>query len=148
MKKFLLGIVTTLVISFAPLVVLAADPLADFCTKNNNASSSLCTKYSQDKTDSKLSLSARIVSYINVILYATGIASVIMLIYAGFMYTTSAGSSEKTKKAKDIILYSILGLIISVLAFAIVSFVAGQFGVKSSSSSQQNNSQQEESHHI
>ena len=38
---------------------------------------------------------------------------------------TSAGDPGKTKKAKDTILYAVIGLIICVLAFAIVNFVIG-----------------------
>ena len=37
--------------------------------------------------------------------------------------TLSAGDSGKVKKAKDTILYGIIGLIIALLAFAIVNFV-------------------------
>ena len=36
---------------------------------------------------------------------------------------TSAGDAGKVKKAKDTILYGVIGLVIVVLAFAIVNFV-------------------------
>ena len=38
-------------------------------------------------------------------------------------YMTSAGDAGKVKKAKDTILYGVIGLIIVVLSFAIVNFV-------------------------
>jgi hypothetical protein len=38
---------------------------------------------------------------------------------------TSNGKAEAVKKGKDTILYGILGLVICVLAFAIVNFVIG-----------------------
>lgn len=59
----------------------------------------------------------------NTILYAVGIVSVIMLIYGGFRYVISGGDSKKVTDAKNTVLYAIIGLIISILAFAIVNFV-------------------------
>ena len=59
----------------------------------------------------------------NVILLIIGIVSVIMLIYGGLRYILSGGDSKKVTDAKNTILYSIIGLIISLLAYAIVNFV-------------------------
>ena len=59
----------------------------------------------------------------NTVLYAVGIISVIMLIYGGLRYVISGGDSKKVTDAKNTILYAIIGLIISILAFAIVNFV-------------------------
>lgn len=59
----------------------------------------------------------------NTVLYIVGIVSVIMLIYGGLRYVISGGDSKKVTDAKNTILYAIIGLIISVLAFAIVNFV-------------------------
>ncbi len=59
----------------------------------------------------------------NVVLFAVGIISVIMLIYGGIRYVVSGGDSKKVTDAKNTILYAIIGLIISILAYAIVHFV-------------------------
>lgn len=59
----------------------------------------------------------------NTVLYAVGIISVVMLIYGGLRYVISGGDSKKVTDAKNTILYAIIGLIISILAFAIVNFV-------------------------
>ncbi len=50
---------------------------------------------------------------------------VIMLIIAGINYIICAGDSEKVKQAKDIIFWSLLAIIFSVMGFAIVKFVIG-----------------------
>jgi hypothetical protein len=60
---------------------------------------------------------------INVVLFAAGIIAVIMIIIGGIQYSTSQGDGQKTKRAKDIIMYAIIGLIVTLLAFAIVNFV-------------------------
>ena len=52
-----------------------------------------------------------------------GFIAVIVIILGGVQYTTSAGDSGKVKKAKDTIMYGIIGLVIALLAYSIVNFV-------------------------
>lgn len=52
-----------------------------------------------------------------------GVVSAIFVVYGGISYTTSAGDPGKLKKAKDMILYSLIGLIIVALAEIITAFV-------------------------
>jgi hypothetical protein len=52
-----------------------------------------------------------------------GIIAVIFIIIGGINYTMSQGDPGKVKKAKDTVLYGIIGLIIALLAFAITAFV-------------------------
>lgn len=59
----------------------------------------------------------------NTILLVVGLISVIMLVYGGLRYILSGGDSKKVTDAKNTILYAIIGLIISLLAFDIVNFV-------------------------
>ena len=47
------------------------------------------------------------------------------MIIGGVNYMTSSGDTGKVKKAKDTILYGLIGLIVCVLAFALVQFVIG-----------------------
>ena len=64
-----------------------------------------------------------IVSIINAIIAILGVVCVIVMIIGGVNYMTSSGDAGKVKKAKDTILYGLIGLIVCVLAFAIVNFV-------------------------
>lgn len=57
------------------------------------------------------------------ILYIVGIIAVVMLIWGGIRYVVSGGDAKKVTDAKNTILYAIIGLIISFLAYAIVRFV-------------------------
>lgn len=60
---------------------------------------------------------------INVAIGLVGVAAVIVIIIGGITYTTSQGDPGKTKRAKDTILYGVIGLVIAILAFAIVNFI-------------------------
>ena len=60
---------------------------------------------------------------LSVVFAVVGIIAVIMIIVGGVYYSTSMGDPTKIKKGKDTIMYGIIGLVISLLAFAIVQFV-------------------------
>lgn len=61
----------------------------------------------------------------NVLIFLIGAVSVIVLIYGGFQYVTSTGDSKRVENAKNTILYAIIGIVVALLAFAIVQFVVG-----------------------
>lgn len=64
---------------------------------------------------------------INIIRWALGfmtLIAVVFIIYAGFIWLTAGGSEENVEKAKRIISAAVIGLIVVLLAWAIVIFVA------------------------
>ncbi|MDB5183854.1 MAG: conserved rane protein of unknown function [Candidatus Saccharibacteria bacterium] len=63
----------------------------------------------------------------NVMLYLIGAISVIMLIVGGLRYVVSGGDSTAVQNAKNTILYAVVGIIVAILAYAVVSFVIGSF---------------------
>lgn len=63
----------------------------------------------------------------NVMLFVIGAVSVIMLIIGGIRYTVSNGDSTAVQNAKNTIMYAIVGVIVSILAYAVVNFVIGSF---------------------
>ncbi len=60
---------------------------------------------------------------IRYLLIISGIVSVVMVIIGGLKYSTSNGDSAKLSSAKNTILYAIIGVIISALAYGIVDYV-------------------------
>ena len=65
---------------------------------------------------------------VNWLLWFVGIISVIMLIWGGIRYATSAGDSNKVTSAKNTILYAIIGLVVAIFAWAIVNWVIATVG--------------------
>jgi cysteine-rich repeat protein len=64
-----------------------------------------------------------IVKIINVILGLLGIVVLGIVLYGGYTYMTSAGNEEKVEQAKKILINGVIGLIIILSAFTIVSFI-------------------------
>ena len=68
-----------------------------------------------------------ITTIINVMLFIAGALAVIMIIYGGIRYITAHGDEKQVKVAKDTIVYSVAGLIIAILAYALVTFIFNTF---------------------
>ncbi|HEX7483979.1 MAG TPA: hypothetical protein VF281_02395 [Candidatus Saccharimonadales bacterium] len=59
----------------------------------------------------------------NVLLFIIGAISVIMIIIGGLRYVVSGGDSSKVSAAKNTILYAVVGILVALLAYAIINFV-------------------------
>ena len=69
-------------------------------------------------------LVTRIVDIINVIVGVVGILAVIVIVIGAILFVVSTGEAAKTTRARNTILYGVIGLVVSMLAFAIVNFVS------------------------
>ena len=63
------------------------------------------------------------VSIIRVALTFVGIIAVVIIMYGGFLWMTSEGDPAKLDKAKSVLKNAIIGLIIMMLSWAIVTFI-------------------------
>jgi hypothetical protein len=62
-----------------------------------------------------------------VLIFLTGAIAVIVVIFGGLRYVTSTGDAARVKQAKDTILYGIVGVVVAILAYAMVAFVTSSF---------------------
>lgn len=64
---------------------------------------------------------------LNIVWFTMGMVAVIMIIIGAYQYLTSNGEPAKTSKAMQTILYSVIGLVVAIAAFAITGFILGSF---------------------
>lgn len=69
-------------------------------------------------------LKSTIINIINIALGLMTLIAVVMIIIGGFTWLTAGGNEERVDKAKKTISAAIIGIIIILLAWAIVIFVA------------------------
>ena len=74
-------------------------------------------------------LHAIILQILNAVVNFLGILMIIAIVVAGFRLVLSQGEEEAKEKAKKGVMYAIIGLILVLLAKAIVLFVTTTFGV-------------------
>ena len=101
-------------LTLSPMPVAAQGALDGIC--ENNADSSVCENKDQDAGNF-------IGIIINTLLFLIGAVSVIMIIIGGITYATSSGDSGSVSKAKNTILYSVIGLAVAFVAYAMVNWV-------------------------
>ena len=68
-------------------------------------------------------LTGSVTDILNAVIAVLATVAVIVIVIGGVGYMTSTGDAGKVKKAKDTILYGVIGLVICALAAAIVNFV-------------------------
>ncbi len=83
-----------------------------------------CTPY-LDFSNGPLPLLKIGLAIIDMLLYLGGIIAVAAIIIAGISYITAAGAPDKITSARKRIQNAIIGLIIVVIASAVVSFIGG-----------------------
>jgi hypothetical protein len=64
----------------------------------------------------------------NTLVFLVGAISVIFLIIGGLRYVISNGDSKNVEAAKNTILYAIIGIVIAIIAYALVNFVITTLG--------------------
>lgn len=132
MKKFLIGllILSATIFTFSGVISAqslpgsgATTPQQQACTGAGgtwNAGAGECDAPGGVKLIGKDSLVSAV---INTLLVVIGAASLIMMIIGGLRYVVSNGDQNAVTAAKNTILYSAIGLIVAMLAYAITSFI-------------------------
>lgn len=94
----------------------------DACSAPGASSgSSLCA--SKANTTNPLLSGGILSKAAQLLVFFAAIISVIMIIIGGIKYATSSGDSNKVASAKNTILFAVVGLVVSVMAQAIIAFV-------------------------
>lgn len=78
-----------------------------------------------DLTGGESDLKALLNTILSYFLGFLGFVCVVMVIYGGILYVTSAGNDENVGKAKKILLYAGIGVILIMVSFALVSTLLG-----------------------
>lgn len=73
-------------------------------------------------------LGQNITLIINYFLGLLGLVAVGFLIYAGILMVTAGGNDEQVTKARKVIMYAVVGIVIILLSYTIVTFVTSALG--------------------
>ena len=126
-KTIVMGLAAVATLGTATLVAPVASAATDNSAQGETAYGAATTyttgKDTNQQSGQGTSLMETLQIIINVALGIIGFIAVAMIIVGGVQYTTSAGDAAKVTKAKNTILYGVVGLVIALLAFAIVNFI-------------------------
>lgn len=119
------GLVLGLVIAFSLICCGSLSTLAVSCPPGSVRGSAKTISECNIPKDagSPDSLWKTVNNILNVAVGILGIVAVGMIILGGFYILSSSGDAAKVAKGKNTIMYGVIGLVIAILAFAIVNFV-------------------------
>ena len=106
--------------SVAPAYAASADEVCKGVNAINPSGNASC---SASGTAQSSELVVKIKEIIILLLFIVAALAVVMIIVGGIRYVLSAGNQAAVTAAKSTIVYSVIGLIIALLAFAIVNFI-------------------------
>lgn len=88
------------------------------------ASADLTTGASQAKgVAKKADIVELILVIINYAIIIIGVLAVLIFVYAGYLYLTAGGDETKINTEKNVVLYAVVGVVVSVLGFVAVATV-------------------------
>jgi hypothetical protein cdiviTM7_00627 len=93
----------------------------NICSGNENSI------YCKNKNTGETQVNGIIKTIVEVLLTAVGAISIIMIVIGGIMFALSSGDAQKAAKARNTVLYAVVGLAVSLFASAIVNFVFNRF---------------------
>lgn len=108
-------LVAVAAVSVAPMA-LAETPQEALCRGAQGTGGANCTGDSPRVMET-------IGNITNILLYLAGAIAVVMIIIGGVRYATSQGDQSAITSAKNTVLYAVIGLIVTIIAYAIVNFV-------------------------
>ncbi len=114
----LLLAVLPLAISQPAFADCISNPTSAGCPCALNSSSAACQDLSKQDGLSNILKNAT-----NIVLFIAGALAVIMIIYGSIRFMTAHGDEKQVESARLIVTYSVIGLIIAILAYALVNFV-------------------------
>lgn len=138
MKKFV-AIAIAVVFGFLGLSLPATVSAANDICSQPNVPKEVKAANGCAGAGNQADISEVVIGIINGVVGSLALVAVIFIVVGGVNYMTSAGDSGKIQKAKNTILYAVIGLVICVLAFAIVNFVIANV-IKSNSGNSTNTS--------
>jgi len=119
MKKIIAAIITVFTLVAVPLTPVAAVDVFDNCN-GAGSDTTICKATKTDKLFGAGGLWNRILSTFTFII---GSVAVLMIVIGGLRYVTSNGEPAQLTSAKNTVLYAAIGLVLAVMANAIVNFV-------------------------
>jgi hypothetical protein len=115
----IMGVLALVVVVGATMPQVAHAAIDVFQNCSGNASTAVC-KARGDKLFGPTSIWTNI---LNTLIYITGSISALMIVIGGLRYTISGGDQGALTSAKNTILYAVVGLVLSLMGYAIVNFV-------------------------
>ncbi len=122
--KVLIAATMTMLV-LLPVAVHAVDVTSQACSGITD--SAVCKDANDGQTNNPLfGTDGVLTKAISIISIVAGVIAVIILIVAGIRFATSQGNAQTVSTVRSTVIYAIVGLVVAVLAQALVQLVLGR----------------------
>lgn len=118
MQQILRAIIVPTFFIIGLLMVPQTVNAVDICA-GNGANSTYC----QNKSEGETKVKSVMKSVVDVLLMTVGVISIVMIVVGGIMFALSSGDASKVTKARNMVIYAVVGLVVALFASAIINFV-------------------------
>jgi vacuolar-type H+-ATPase subunit I/STV1 len=125
-NKMMIALLMVPVMAFGMTMFVPSMALAKTCDNGTTVADGADCAQGTDTPTQLFGEGGVFTNIINAALFLIGAIAVLMLIYGGIRYTISGGDSKAVTDAKNTIMYAIVGIVVALMAYAIVNLVIGQ----------------------
>ena len=126
LKIFSIALILSFIVIGLIMPQVKAAAVLESCDTGDLSQTNICqTINSKSSTSTPTTL---IDSIISIFSYIAGITSIILVIFSGLLFVTSAGDPKRVHQARDTILYAGIGIAVVVIARLIILFVVNKVG--------------------
>jgi hypothetical protein len=122
-------VISTLCIvgSFGAQAGALSSSTQNICNAPGTGGSAFCDSNTTGANGSLSGPNGIIVKVANIFAFVTGLASVFVILVGGLMYITASGDAGKAKNGRSAVIYACVGLVVVVMARALIGFVVTKF---------------------
>lgn len=127
-RRLIFGVLALAIFSLVASTATTSAAIRDVCSNPNTANSTVCTdSLNSDGTpitnDPVAGAHGTLIRVTRAVAFVAGAVAVIILLVSAIQYITSNGDSNNIKKAKETILYCLIGIAVIVLAQSLVEYI-------------------------
>ncbi len=125
--KYKTYIVLLFMVLIAPAIVFAAAPDSTLGKITDSATTGIATDSNSADYADVNTITGKITGVVNWFSWGIALVSVVMGLYAGFLFITARGEPAQLKTARATLLWAIIGVAVAVLAFSIIAITKSIF---------------------
>lgn len=129
--KYKIYIISLFIVLIVPAIVFASSHIPDSPLGNitDSATAGVATDSSGTSYESVDTITGKITDLVNWFSWGIALVSVVMGLYAGFLFITARGEAAQLKTARATLLWAVIGVAVAVLAFSIIVITKSVFNL-------------------
>ena len=123
MKKLLLSLIILITSMFVVIPQASAANIFPVCQSGAASNTQVCKSIKSQTSSNKNPITSILKKVIGILGVFIGVISVIVIMVSGLTFITNGSDPQAVNRARNMLIYAIIGIVIAVLAESIVVFI-------------------------